>query len=335
MLAVTAALLANGIRAEFADTYSKIQNRVADSRLPLVMDLGIGATNRKHEFGYMLAAPHMAEWRRGDSIPTGGMGSVQFEVPVHNWGRRVQWHENAREDDQTQTLYDSAAGAGRSAALLPERFFFELLTNTGDLLPAIPLAPDGVAMFSATDGDTNPRFGASGGNIISSSTGVTSAADILTDFYAAVTRFLAFRDQPTGGQPLFTSEIVDMGFVVIFPAALSKLFDEAFVQKRQGLVLGTDAGTTPSNVIIDSSRNVELWPTTRLSGEDWYIALRESPKKPTFMLNRAEIRERTSLGDENNSDQVRTTGLEYVQWDCRKGAGIALPYGMMKVVDNS
>ena len=60
-------VLANGLRTEFADTYSAIRNRQADSRLGLVMDLSVTATNRDHDFGYFEAAPHMEYWRRGDS----------------------------------------------------------------------------------------------------------------------------------------------------------------------------------------------------------------------------------------------------------------------------
>ena len=37
-------VLANGLRTEFADTYLAIQNRQADSRLSMVMDLGIGVS---------------------------------------------------------------------------------------------------------------------------------------------------------------------------------------------------------------------------------------------------------------------------------------------------
>ena len=43
---VSNSLLINGLRTEFVDTYQKIKNRQADSRLGLVMDLTVQATNR-------------------------------------------------------------------------------------------------------------------------------------------------------------------------------------------------------------------------------------------------------------------------------------------------
>ena len=138
-------VLANGLRTEFADTYSAVMNRQADSRLGMVMDLSVGATNRQHEFAYFEAAPHMEYWARGSTVPTDAMGSVQFTVPVYEWARRVPWSKFDRKDDQTQSLFDMARQAGESAALLPERFFFDLLTATASTLPAIPTAPDGAA----------------------------------------------------------------------------------------------------------------------------------------------------------------------------------------------
>jgi len=43
------------------------------------------------------------------------------------------------------------------------------------------------------------------------------------------------------------------------------------------------------------------------------------------------VQEFTSLEGDNNSDRTRDTGEEYVQWERRAGAGIALPFGAIKV----
>ena len=82
----------------------------------------------------------------------------------------------------------------------------------------------------------------------------------------------------------------------------------------------------------DASRNVEIWTTSRLTAAgDWYLFLKNPPKKATFLLNREGVQEFTSLEGDNNGDHTRTTAEEYVQWETRQGAGIALPYGAMKV----
>lgn len=325
---IASSVLANGLRTEFADTYSKIRNRQADSRLGLVMDLGIGATNRQHEFAYFNAAPHMTLWRRGESIPTDAMDSVTFTTPIYEWARRVPWSKWDRKDDQTQSLVDVARMAGESAALLPQRFFFDLLAGTTTTLPAVPNAPDGAAFFAPTDGGGAARFGITDGNLLTG-TGVASVSAIKTDYYNAIEQWKQMQDGK--GQPLFSDEVVDGGIILVHAAANTEAFEEAFLQKRQGEVLGTDAGTTPSNLVQDASRNVQLWGTSRLTGNDWYCFLRNAPKKATFMLNREGVQEFSSLEGDNNGDHTRDTGEEYVQWEERSGAGIGLPYGAIKI----
>lgn len=325
---IASSVLANGLRNEFADTYNGIRNRQQDSRLADVMDLSISATNRQHEFAYFEAAPHMTFWERGDTVPTDAMNSVTFTVQVYEWAIRVPWNKNDRKDDQTQSLEDSARQAGESAALLPERFFFDLIQNTTTTLPAVPNAPDGAVMFATTDGGGGNRFGVSSGNLLIG-TGIASVAAIKTDYYNGLEQWKLFQDGK--GQPLLRDEIIDAGVIVIHAAADTEAFEEAFLQRRQGEVLGTDAGTTPSNLFMDASRTTRLWGTQRLATGDWYMFLQNPPKKATFMLNREEVQELQALEGDNNSDHVRNTGQEYVQWEQRSGAGIALPFAAIKI----
>ena len=83
---------------------------------------------------------------------------------------------------------------------------------------------------------------------------------------------------------------------------------------------------------MDTSKNVELWGTPRLTDTaDWYIALKGAPTKPCFFLDREGVIELSSLEGDNNGDHTRSTGEEYIQWETRSGAGVALPYGMIGV----
>ena len=321
-------VLANGLRTEFADTYTSIRNRQADGRLGSVMDLGIGATNRQHEFAYFEAAPHMEYWRRGDTVPSDAMGSVKFTARVYEWARRINWSKFDRKDDQTQSLMDAARMAGQSAALLPERFFFDLIQGTTSTLPAISTAPDGAALYATTAGGA-ARFGATNGNLISGG-GVASVSAILTDYYKAITQFLAFQDGKN--QPLLSPETVAAGVTIIYGSGNTKVFEEAFLQKVQGVVYGSNtAAAGVSNIVSDASRNVQLWATPRIADNDYYIFLNATPKKPLFLLNREGIQEFSSLEGDNNSDWTRNTAQEYVQWETRQGAGVALPYGTIKI----
>lgn len=335
---LASSVLANGLRTDFWDTYAGIRNRQADSRLSLVMDLGVPATNREHEFGYMEAAPHLEEWIRGQSIPTDGFDSTSFTVPVYSWGRRVKWHNHDRQDEQTQSLLDIAKMAGKSAALLPERFFFDLLADNAGTLPAVPLAPDGASFFSTTDGGGGNRFGVSSGNLLTGS-GVASVSAIKTDYYNAIEQWKQLQDGK--GQPLLGDDIVDGGVVLIHAASNTEAMEEAFLQRRQGGTFDASGdyaatssivgGNSNSNLVQDASRDVQLWGTSRLTGNDWFMFLKNAPKRSTFFLDRQGVMEESAIRGENNSDLVRDTGEEYVQWHTRSGAGIGLPFGAMMV----
>lgn len=329
---LAANVLANGLRSEFTTTYEAIKNRQSDSRLSKVMNLSVPATNRQHEFAYFEAAPHAEHWPRGTTVPTDAFGSVQFTVKVVDWARRVKWHKHDRFDDQTHSLFTQAKQAGESFGLLPERIFFDLVLNTTDTLPSVPLAPDGAAMFATTAGGA-ARFGATSGNLLSATgTFASTPANITTDYYRAIEQFLAFQDGK--GQPMFSADRIDAGLIVIHGADQTEEFHSAFMQLRQGKVMGTDAGTTPSNLIIDSSRNVELWGTSRLNGtDDFLVFLKDAPIQSTFILDRQAPKEFAALEGDNNSDSNRDTGQEYIQWESRMGGGIALPYAAIKVAN--
>ena len=210
---------------------------------------------------------------------------------------------------------------------MPERFLIDLLTNNAGTLPAVPTAPDGAIMFATTAGGAD-RFGVTDGNLLTGST-VNSVSAIQTDFYNCIEQWKQMEDGK--GQPLLSSEAIDSGQIIFHAPENTEVFEEAFLQRRQGIVLGADAGTTPSNLMQDASRTVQLWSTARLSGNDWYVFLKNPPKKATFLVKREGVQELQALEGDNNSDHVRDTGQEYVQWEERSGAGIALPFAAIMV----
>ena len=330
----SSAMLINGLRTEFTKTYRDALNRQSDGRLAMVMDLdGVGATNREHDFGYREAAPHIERWVRGNAIPTEGMASKTYKVVVHNWGKRCEWHEDDREDDQTGSLMQDVAQLGDSAGLLAERFFFDLLLGQTNTLPVTINAPDGNSLFISS-----ARFEYSSGNTVASFS-ANSTQDCVDGYHDALNAFRQFKDGK--GQPLWNESVIDQGVLIICPAADEKQWTRALESKIQ--VLGINAAGVEhagssevaaagvTNIIQDTNRNVTLWPTQRVSTNEAYILLKGTPVKPFFVMNRRALRRRDSLGSMNNSDRTRTTGMEYVQWDLRQGAGINLPYGCIKL----
>ena len=115
--------------------------------------------------------------------------------------------------------------------------------------------------------------------------------------------------------------------------------ETAFLQLRQGIGVdntGAIGGTVVdssavTNIVHDPSRNVQLWGTSRLATGDWFIFLKNSPKKATFLLDRQSAQEFSALEGDNNSDNVRDKGIEYLQFESRSGGGIALPYGAIRI----
>ena len=325
---IASQVLANGLRTEFWDEYAAVKNRVADSRLAQVMDLNVQATNREHDFAYFESAPHFRLWERGGEITSKGMSSIKFTATVQEWGRKVPWLAWDRDDDQTGSLMDVARQAGESAALLPEQFFFDLIQNATATLPSVPNAPDGAAMYALTAGGT-ARFGATNGNLLGG--GGTTAAQILTDFYDCIVQFKSFQD--TESQPLLSDSVLDAGFIIVHPVELTEAMETAFLQKQQ---LGdASAGGAKSNLVKDTNKSVTLWGSARLTDvNDWYIFLAAPPKEQTFFLERESIQEQTALMSDNNSDHVRATAEESIQWHSRSGGGIALPYGTIKTTNS-
>lgn len=332
MTVIASATFANGLIAEFRDTYTSLRNRQADSRLSLVMDLpGITLDNRRKDAAYYKAAPHMRFWPRGGTVPQKGFASVLHTMAIHEFALKISWLKWDRDDDQIQGMMATAKDGGASSALNPERFFFQILTGGADLLPNTPTCPDGAALFSTTDGGGGNRFGVSSGNLLTG-TGIATTGAIQTDYYTAIKQFMMFEDGED--QPALSPETIASGVVIICSAADIKIFEEAFLQLRQGVVLeaGTnDVGATPSNIIKDASRNVELWPTPRLATGDWYVFLRNAPKKPVVSLHREGLQEFTALMQDNNSDLTRATAEESVQWYLREGATCNVPFGAIKV----
>lgn len=255
------------------------------------------------------------------------MPSVQFRLANLNWGRRVKWHKDDRDDDMTGTLVDAARAAGRSFSALPERWFFDLFNGTNLILPSVPLAPDGVAFFSATDGRGLDRFNVSGGNLVATS-GVADPMAIIADYYTAIERYKTMKDDH--GQPLHDDQAIDSGMVVVYGAHNTKVFEQAFEQRRLGeLIAGTDGVATPTNILHDAARNTRLWGTQRITDDSWGVFMSNPPKKSCFVQSRAGLEEKFATMD--NSDSARDRDEEYIQWKLRGNAGIALPYGAVKV----
>lgn len=330
---VSAATLTAGLRATFSDAYKQSYDGVKN-KLTKVMDLDLPSDKLTEIYAYFETAPYPRRWPRGDEISSKAFKSVQFSVTNFDWGRRVPWHENDREDDQTRTLYDQARQLGQHFGTLDERIFFQILLSqtNPDLLPSIPNAPDGAPLFSATAGDGTDRFGYNGGNVVTG-TGLT-AQQIQADFFNAIERFKLFRD--TENQPLWDEGMLDGGgYMVIYNVENDHAIKEALklAAIAQTFVNGTDlAAATIPNLVLENGYGVEFWPTQRITDDDIRIVAMGSPHKGVFKQQRRALRE--SMANVDTSDHSRNTKEEYIQWDSRSGYSVFLPYQTV-LIDNA
>lgn len=326
-IVVSANTLTAGIRADFASEYASAYE-TSKARLANCMDLGVPSDKLTEIYAYYKTAPYPRIWKRGDAIPQDAFDSVQFSVTNRDFAIQVEWNENDREDDQTRSLMQRAREAGTNFATLSERVFFQILTGSvsTELLPSLPLAPDGAALYAATASGA-ARFGATGGNLLTG-TGVASSSAIRTDFYNAIERIRLFQD--TQGQPLWSEEVIDKGLTIVYPVSSEMAFREAFQQGRTlaGPVSST-SNAAVSNIIMESGLNITLWGSARITDDDWFVFCNGAPLKPVFQQVRRPLRE--SYANMDNSDLSRSTKIESVSWDSRDGFGLTLPYQTVKV----
>ncbi len=313
------ATLAAAVRNLFSKTYDPMA-AVSLERLRPVMDLGLPAKARTETFAAFETAPYLEYWPYGESIPHGNFRSFSWQVTCRRFGRRISWNEDDRKDDQTQSLMTRVRTLGQNAGIRHERAFFDMLQGTSTYIPAGPNAPDGASLYATTAGGA-ARFGITNGNLLGGN-GVGSIGVIHQDYYRGVAQALGFLD--TEGQPLLDESIIDQGVTLVHGVANLEIFERAFSQQ---IVQGSSAGI--SNIVKDAMRRTKLWPTARITDNDWYLFFNGVPLKPIAHLELESLQ--TDDATRANSDFVRDRGEEYFQAYARDGYTINIPYGTVKI----
>lgn len=130
------------------------------------------------------------------------------------------------------------------------------------------------------------------------------------------------------GQPLHAPEVVDAGCVIIFNAANEQVFQEAF---KQEMTLAAASSATSNGGVSNTTlaKNIDLWPTARVTDNDWFVFFTGVRQKACFTQEREGLEERFANADV--SDVSRDQDIEYMQVRLRRSAGIVLPYQSVKV----
>lgn len=323
--------LVRGIKNNFINTYKSTYDGI-EATIGQWIDLGIPSDNISTLFGYFESAPHPRRRDWGDPVEQEGFRARNFSIEQFSWDVAVTWLRYQRKFDLLQDLENQASQAGANFAFLPERLMFQFITDNttdDDLLPRLPNLPDGAALFSGTDGDGNDRNGVSGGNLIdgAASTGIASSDAIRDDYFTGLRRFVEFQDKK--GQPFIDPGLVSRNGVTIFHAPEhNKVFAEAFVQART-----IEGSNTPSNIILDAGKRVELVETQRLTGDDWFMFLNNPPTKPFAQIMGEALQVEEQLT--SNSDRGRSIKEEGVFFSQIGSLGVTQGAGFFTLkIDN-
>lgn len=335
-LVLNRATLTPGIRADFSTAYNHAYTGMYES-MKDIADLEKPSDKRSEIYAYYKAAPYPERWPRGTAIPRSAFEAVQFSTANLKWGKRVDWEREDEEDDQLGGLFPRVRQVGEKFGTLDERVIHQIILGQTNpkLLPAIPNAPDGAAIYSATDGDGADRFGISGGNIITG-LGVAQPHLVKTSIYRALMRAAAFLD--TEGEPMWGETIVKGRITLLYAMANDEVVRTA-VEGGLTMVVAQNVAAT-ENVAAAAIENVlvkkaglsfNLAPSPRITDNDIRVFLGAAPHKPIFVQKRTALEEHVATAD--TSDTTRDLDIGYVTWRCRKGYGVFLPYGTI-LIDN-
>ena len=296
--------------------------------------MGEWPTQRPTErYTYLESVPHMRIWRRNEPREAKAFRAVAWNVDTFDYSIKVEWNRNDNQDHQgRRSIQSKAMTAGNTAASMKVRIATQMLEGATnfELLPSIPLAPDGAAIFATTAGG-QPRFGATNGNLLPG-TGVAAGNTISDDYFSAIQQFMLFKD--TEGEPLWDPTLLQQGVTIMFPVGLQKVFTDAFQQARpfRSDANGAAAPTTIAQEVRIAQGNIPitLWPNPHLTdASDWYVFMSASPVQPLFRGVQQALQ--SDIYDRSNSDRARDEKVEGVGWDARWSHGVGPVYQSIKI----
>lgn len=282
-------------------------------------------------YTYLQSVPQMRRWQRGESREAKAFRAVSWTTDTLDYQVKVEWHRNDNRDHQGRRDVESKAQmAGESTGAMLIRLSTQVVESATnyELLPTIPVAPDGAAMHAATAGGAD-RFGRSGGNILTGS-GVTGQ-DIRDDLFNSLEAFLAFLN--TEGFPLWDPMILEAGVTVMYPIQLLKAMGEAFKWSRPLTMDDTGSpavAAATTNLTQDAGVKIQSFVNPYLTdASDWYVFLNGSPVKPLYRGTHEPLQ--NDVWNRGNSDRSRDEKIDAVGWDARWSMGIGPCYQTIKI----
>lgn len=315
------------VHANFIATHQSEFDATA-AKFGHAFEMETGDVGDVETFGYFEATPPAKIWPENEPRTYRTFKSNSFTVVTRRWQNGVEWKRTAKENDRTKSMTGVARQIGEEVSRIPRRVFFQMIRGStdSDLLPVIGNAPDGAAIYSATDGAGAARFGVTGGNIASGA-GVATSGAIVTDFFKCAGRFLRFLNSES--RQIFSESVLEGGLIVYFNPANMEVFESAF----KGRMIANVAQTAGiSNLIQDSAYKAELRPSAEITDNDWFVFLKNPPqgKKP-FVWTDARPMTAVEYGRDTGNQRAIDLDVEGIAADSRWGFGPALPWSTIKV----
>lgn len=161
----TRANLLADIKTNFMNTYQVRATGVLEGVLNSVEEVPM--ERRQDRFFYYKTLPLIERIDYNEQIKFGGLEQESYVIQALKYGKAISWSEDDEKDDITRSLPGQARRLGDLLRLLPVRIFFQILQDASNpkLLPSVPSAPDGAALYATTAASV-ARFGVTGGNIV-------------------------------------------------------------------------------------------------------------------------------------------------------------------------
>ena len=311
-----------GLQNELMDTWKKEGPVYEKQQAVLIRRLSY--TNlRKAPYGFKESLPFPERWDYGTTRKKQTFRDRVIYSSIHPYSLAIPWSRWDEVDDQLGDLRSHVQQATRRFLQLPDALYSEYFNGAASLNPALVNAYDGVGIFSNVDGAGNPRFGATGGNIVTGS-GLSTAA-VMHDMAVAQRRLLSFTD-PTARKPLFSEdEVAFSKLVAIIPKELNEIFQK--VTDQEFIRSDLTSVTAESNYLKGTFEyRVNQYLT---DPSDWYVVLNHNFYKP--FIYRGPKGPETVIADMNNSDHARDTAEYAFYADIRVSLGVWFPASIIKI----
>lgn len=235
----------------------------------------------------------------------------QMAIDVNRYDRRSDQLNDPKENMQK--------GLQRFHQL-PQNGGADILNGVASTIQDIPLAFDGVNLFSTT-ADGSPRFGATGGNSLTATS--FDFDGFTTDLYRAHQQFMSFLDP--AGQIIWTGHDVNFDKMhVIVPPALNRIALE--VSKNEYLRNDIGNKVSQGNILVGTFK-VHI-SNLLTNSNAWFVLIEDEYWKP--MALRQEDKIENFWADMTNSDRSRQRNLETLYADQRVGWGVLAPWTIIK-----